>query len=156
MFSSAIVPPVKKPGVDSVALTYSDVGIAMRHGPEVTHESAHVVQMEDSMWKLVQAIEVSRGAVGLVKQNYGIRGPMIGSGDRALKDLAVVAGRRDHRRCPVVRRTQSLRCRKSWPSNCSVRMPPRFVALATFCCVIPDASASINAPMVQSTIRPNV
>jgi heavy metal translocating P-type ATPase len=57
---------------DSVALTYSDVGIAMRHGPEVTHESAHVVLMEDSLWKLVQAIEISRGAVGLVKQNYGI------------------------------------------------------------------------------------
>ncbi len=57
---------------DSVALTYSDVGIAMRHGPEVTHESAHVVLMEDSLWKLVQAIEVSRGAVALVKQNYGI------------------------------------------------------------------------------------
>jgi cation-transporting P-type ATPase C len=57
---------------DSVALTYSDVGIAMRHGPEVTHESAHVVLMEDSLWKLVQAIEVSRGAVGLIKQSYGI------------------------------------------------------------------------------------
>jgi heavy metal translocating P-type ATPase len=57
---------------DSVALTYSDVGIAMRHGPEVTHESAHVVLMEDSLWKLVEAIEVSKGAVGLIKQNYGI------------------------------------------------------------------------------------
>ncbi len=57
---------------DSVALTYSDVGIAMRHGPEVTHELAHVVLMEDSLWKLVQAIEVSRGAVGLIKQNYAI------------------------------------------------------------------------------------
>jgi heavy metal translocating P-type ATPase len=57
---------------DSVALTYSDVGIAMRHGPEVTHESAHVVLMEDSLWKLVQAIEVSRGAVGLIRQNYAI------------------------------------------------------------------------------------
>ena len=57
---------------DSVALTYSDVGIAMRNGPEITHESAHVVLMEDSLWKLVQAIEISRGAVGLIKQNYGI------------------------------------------------------------------------------------
>ena len=28
--------------------------------------------MEDSLWKLVQAIEVSRGAVGLIKQNYAI------------------------------------------------------------------------------------
>jgi len=57
---------------DSVALTYSDVGIAMRYGAEVTHESAHVVLMEDSLWKLVQAIDISRGAVGLIKQNYGI------------------------------------------------------------------------------------
>lgn len=57
---------------DSVALTYSDVGIAMRHGAEVTHESAHVVLMEDSLWKLVHAIDISRGAVGLIKQNYGI------------------------------------------------------------------------------------
>jgi Cu2+-exporting ATPase len=57
---------------DSVALTYSDVGIAMRHGAEVAHESAHVVLMEDSLWKLVKAIEISRGAVGLIKQNYGI------------------------------------------------------------------------------------
>jgi P-type Cu2+ transporter len=57
---------------DSVALTYSDVGIAVRHGAEVTHESAHVVLMEDSLWKLVQAIELSRGAVSLIKQNYAI------------------------------------------------------------------------------------
>ena len=57
---------------DSIALTYSDVGIAMRHGAEVTHESAHVVLMEDSLWKLAQAIELSRGAVGLIKQNYAI------------------------------------------------------------------------------------
>ncbi len=57
---------------DSVALAYADVGIAMRHGAEVTHESAHVVLMEDSLWKLVQAIGISRDAVGLVKQNYGI------------------------------------------------------------------------------------
>jgi Cu2+-exporting ATPase len=57
---------------DSVALTYSDVGIAMRFGAEVTHESAHVVLMEDSLWKLVKALEISRGAVSLIKQNYGI------------------------------------------------------------------------------------
>jgi heavy metal translocating P-type ATPase len=57
---------------DSVAMTWSDVGIAMRHGAEITHESAHVLLMEDSLWKLVQAIEISRGAVGLIKQNYAI------------------------------------------------------------------------------------
>ena len=57
---------------DSPALSYADVGIAMKHGAEVTHESAHVVLMEDSLWKLVSAIEISRGAVGLIKQNYAI------------------------------------------------------------------------------------
>ncbi|HYM00213.1 MAG TPA: HAD-IC family P-type ATPase, partial [Blastocatellia bacterium] len=57
---------------DSPALSYADVGVAMKHGAEVVHESAHVVLMEDSLWKLVLAIEISRGAVGLIKQNYAI------------------------------------------------------------------------------------
>jgi cation transport ATPase len=34
--------------------------------------TADVVLMDDSLWKLVQAIELSRGAVRLIKQNYGI------------------------------------------------------------------------------------
>jgi heavy metal translocating P-type ATPase len=57
---------------DSPALSFADVGIAMKHGPDVAHESAHVVLMEDSLLKLVQAVEISRGAVGLIKQNYAI------------------------------------------------------------------------------------
>ena len=57
---------------DSPALSYADVGIAMKHGADITHESADVILMEDSLWKLVRAIEISRGAVGLIKQNYGI------------------------------------------------------------------------------------
>ena len=57
---------------DSPALTYADVGIAMKHGAEITHESAHVVLMEDSLWKVVKALEISRGAVGLIRQNYAI------------------------------------------------------------------------------------
>ena len=44
----------------------------MKHGAEVTQESADVVLMEDSLWKMVQAVEISRGAVGLIKQNYAI------------------------------------------------------------------------------------
>jgi Cu2+-exporting ATPase len=57
---------------DSPALSFADVGIAMRHGAKVAHESAHVVLMEDSLGKLVQAMEISRGAVSLIKQNYAI------------------------------------------------------------------------------------
>jgi Cu2+-exporting ATPase len=57
---------------DSPALSFADVGIAMKHGAEVTHESAHVVLMEDSLWKLVKAVEISKNAVSLIKQNYAI------------------------------------------------------------------------------------
>ena len=57
---------------DSPALSFADVGVAMKHGADITHESADVVLMEDSLWKLVKAIDISRDAVGLIKQNYGI------------------------------------------------------------------------------------
>jgi heavy metal translocating P-type ATPase len=57
---------------DSPALSYADVGIAMKHGAEVAHESAQIVLMEDSLWKLVKAVEISQGAVRLIKQNYAI------------------------------------------------------------------------------------
>jgi P-type E1-E2 ATPase len=57
---------------DSPALSYADVGIAMKHGADITHETAAVVLMGDSLWKVVKAIEISRGAVGLIKQNYAV------------------------------------------------------------------------------------
>jgi Cu2+-exporting ATPase len=57
---------------DSPALSYADIGIAMKHGADITHESADIVLMEDTLWKLVKAMEISRDAVGLIKQNYGI------------------------------------------------------------------------------------
>lgn len=57
---------------DSPALSLADIGIAMKHGAEVTHESAHVVLMEDSLWKLVKAFDISRSAVSLIRQNYVI------------------------------------------------------------------------------------
>ncbi|SJZ53813.1 Cu2+-exporting ATPase [Enhydrobacter aerosaccus] len=57
---------------DSPALSFADIGIAMKHGAEIAHESAHVVLMEDSLWKLVKAVEISRNAVSLIRQNYAI------------------------------------------------------------------------------------
>ena len=53
-------------------LSFADVGIAMKHGAEVTHESADIILMEDSLWRLVKAVEISQGAVRLIKQNYAI------------------------------------------------------------------------------------
>ncbi len=57
---------------DSPALSYADVGIAMKHGAEVAHETAHIVLMEDSVWKLVKAVEISQDTIRLIKQNYAI------------------------------------------------------------------------------------
>ena len=57
---------------DSPALSFADIGIAMKYGAQVTHESADVVLMEDSLWKLVKAVDISREAVQLIKQNYVI------------------------------------------------------------------------------------
>jgi Cu2+-exporting ATPase len=57
---------------DSPALSFADVGIAMKHGAQVAHESANIVLMEDNLRKLVQAVEICRGGVALIKQNYVI------------------------------------------------------------------------------------
>src|SRR5580704_13006215 len=57
---------------DSPALSFADVGIAMKHGAQVAHESANIVLMEDNLWKLVTAIEISREGVALIRQNYKI------------------------------------------------------------------------------------
>jgi heavy metal translocating P-type ATPase len=57
---------------DSPALAFADVGIAMKHGADVARETADVVLMEDNLWKLLAAIEISRGAMRRISQNYAI------------------------------------------------------------------------------------
>jgi heavy metal translocating P-type ATPase len=57
---------------DSPALAYADVGIAMKHGADVARETAHVVLMEDNLWRLPRAIEISRKTMKTIRQNYGI------------------------------------------------------------------------------------
>jgi heavy metal translocating P-type ATPase len=57
---------------DSPALSYADVGVAVKHGSEIARESAGVILMEDSLWKLVKAIEISRRSVKLIKENCAI------------------------------------------------------------------------------------
>jgi heavy metal translocating P-type ATPase len=57
---------------DSPALAYADIGIAMKNGADVAQESADVVLMEDNLWKLIEAIDISKKAMALILQNYGI------------------------------------------------------------------------------------
>jgi len=57
---------------DSVALSYADVGIAMMSGADVAREAADVVLMDENLWKIIQAIDISKDTMGLVKQNYTI------------------------------------------------------------------------------------
>jgi heavy metal translocating P-type ATPase len=57
---------------DSVALSYADVGIAMKNGADVAREAADVVLMDENLWKIIQAIDISKDTMGLIKQNYAI------------------------------------------------------------------------------------
>jgi len=57
---------------DSAALAYADIGITMKNGTDVTREVADVVLIEENMDKLITAIDVSRNAMQLVRQNYAI------------------------------------------------------------------------------------
>jgi len=44
----------------------------MKNGADVARESAHVVFMEDNLWRLISALEISQNAIGLIRQNYAI------------------------------------------------------------------------------------
>lgn len=57
---------------DAVALSYADVGIAMKNGSELAQQSAHVVLMKDDLMKLVTALDLARSGVKLIHQNYAI------------------------------------------------------------------------------------
>jgi Cu2+-exporting ATPase len=57
---------------DSPALSYADVGIAMKNGADVAREAADVILMEENLWKIVNAIDISNDAIKLIYQNYGI------------------------------------------------------------------------------------
>jgi heavy metal translocating P-type ATPase len=57
---------------DSPALSYADVGIAMKNGAEVAREAADVVLVDENLWKIVTALDISREAMGLIRQNYAI------------------------------------------------------------------------------------
>jgi Cu2+-exporting ATPase len=57
---------------DSPALANADVGIAVEGGADVAQESAQVVLLKGGLWKIPLAIEISREAVELIRQNWSI------------------------------------------------------------------------------------
>ena len=54
---------------DAVALTQSDVGIAIGSGSDVAVESADVILMKDSIHDVVTAIRLSKAVIRNIKQN---------------------------------------------------------------------------------------
>jgi heavy metal translocating P-type ATPase len=57
---------------DAAALSYADIGMAMKNGTDLAQESAHVVLLQDDLSRVVTAVDVARNAVRLIQQNYGI------------------------------------------------------------------------------------
>jgi Cu2+-exporting ATPase len=57
---------------DSPALARADVGIAVHGGTDVARETAHVAVLEGNLWKIPQAIDIAREAMGIVRQNWNL------------------------------------------------------------------------------------
>ncbi len=57
---------------DSPAFTRADVGISVAHGADVAKETADVILLDSNLWGLPRAIDISRGAMGILKQNINI------------------------------------------------------------------------------------
>jgi Cu2+-exporting ATPase len=55
---------------DSPALAQADVGIAMRGGADVARETAHVALLDGNLWQIPAAIDISRQAASLIRQNW--------------------------------------------------------------------------------------
>jgi Cu2+-exporting ATPase len=57
---------------DSPALAQADVGIAVRGGTDVASETAHVVLLEENLWKIPLAIDMARESLHLIRQNWNL------------------------------------------------------------------------------------
>jgi Cu2+-exporting ATPase len=57
---------------DSPALAQADVGIALADGADIARAAADVVLLEEGLHLLLPAIDISRDALALVRQNYGL------------------------------------------------------------------------------------
>jgi Cu2+-exporting ATPase len=57
---------------DSPALAQADIGISLVDGADIARAAADVVLMEEGLHLLLPAIDISRDALALVRQNYSL------------------------------------------------------------------------------------
>jgi Cu2+-exporting ATPase len=57
---------------DSLCLAQADVGIAVHGSSDVARETAHIALLEESLWKIPEALDIAREAVDLIRQGWGI------------------------------------------------------------------------------------
>jgi Cu2+-exporting ATPase len=57
---------------DSLCLAQADVGIAVHGASDVARDTSHIALLEESLWKVPQAIDIAREAIGLIHQNWRI------------------------------------------------------------------------------------
>jgi P-type E1-E2 ATPase len=55
---------------DSPALAQADVGIAVHGGTDVARETSHVMLLNNSLWKIPEAIDIARESVNIIEQNW--------------------------------------------------------------------------------------
>jgi Cu2+-exporting ATPase len=73
---------------DSPALAVADVSISLSHAADVARETADVLLVDSDLWGLVQAIDLARQCVGLIRQNLVV----VGVPNAAALALATVGG----------------------------------------------------------------
>jgi Cu2+-exporting ATPase len=57
---------------DSLCLRQADVGIAVHGSSDVARETAHLALLEESLWKIPEALDIAREAIELIRQGWGI------------------------------------------------------------------------------------
>jgi Cu2+-exporting ATPase len=57
---------------DSLCLARADVGIAVHGSSDVARETAHIALLEESLWKVPEALDIAREAMGLINQGWAI------------------------------------------------------------------------------------